>query len=298
MNLEILEYFQYVAKYNNITKAAKHFLISQSTLSRHIMMLEDEIGCKLFERNNKKLELTEAGRVLYNESDLLIRHLKTIIDQVHQADQGRSGILRITSPGQLSATLSSALTLFHDRHPSTKLIVESYNFNEIYAAVQHGVYDIGFTYSFAIPTDPDEGLNKIYLESDTFSLAVSSALFKNPTRDDLPEIINKLPLILPSYIEPPFMKLIIHELQKYSKNQKISPIYVNTTESVMLEASLGLGFGIVPTALSKSKDGNDNIAFVEIDDFAARSTIVMFYKDQESSELIRSFVNIVKSLVS
>ncbi|MBG0764598.1 MAG: LysR family transcriptional regulator, partial [Tissierellales bacterium] len=37
MDLQTLKYFQYVAKYKNITRAAKKFYISQSTLSRHIM---------------------------------------------------------------------------------------------------------------------------------------------------------------------------------------------------------------------------------------------------------------------
>jgi DNA-binding transcriptional LysR family regulator len=78
MNLETLHYFQYIAKYKNITRAAKHFYISQSTLSRNIMLLEKELGVQLFERNNKQIELTEAGKVFEHDCELFIKICKTL----------------------------------------------------------------------------------------------------------------------------------------------------------------------------------------------------------------------------
>ena len=294
MNLETLQYFQYIAKYKNITKAAKHFYISQSTLSRHIMALEDELAVKLFERNNKKIELTEAGKVFYSECDPFIKHMETVIRNAQSADKGNSGILRITSPGKLCQTLFDALTLIRDKHPSIKLIVESYDFNEIPCAIQYDLYNVGFTYDFA--SLGHEDLQSIPIGTDYFSLAVSSKLFKNPTKETIAEIVKSLPLILPSYIEPPFLKLILHELQNFAGVKKINTIYVNTTESVMLEASLGLGYGIVPTSLTKSKSGNENISHINLDDFSAKCTIVMLYKKSNTSELVNSFVDIVNGL--
>lgn len=294
MNLETLQYFQYIAKYKNITRAAKHFYISQSTLSRHIIALEDELGVKLFERNNKQIELTEAGSVFDRDCHLYIKHTETIINNVQSADKGNSGILRITSPGKLNHTLSDSLALIREKYPSIKLVVESYDFNEIPSAIQYDIYHIGFSYDFAV--SGDEELQSIPIGSDDFSLAVSSKLYKKPTQETLPEIIKTLPLILPSYIEPPFMKLMMHELPTFAGIKKIDVTYVNTTESVMLQVSLGLGYSIVPTSLTKSKNDNDNISYINLVDFSAKATIVMLYKKNNSSELVNSFVEIVKGL--
>ncbi|SMP42826.1 LysR family transcriptional regulator [Anoxynatronum buryatiense] len=294
MNLETLQYFLYIAKYKNITKAAKHFYISQSTLSRNIMALEEELKARLFERHHKQLELTEAGKVFEQECALLMKHMEIILHNVQVADQGNTGVLRITSPGNLCQTLSDSLTLFHQEHPSIELIVETYDFNEIPSAVQYNLYQIGFTYDFAAAGYDD--LERISIGADDFAIVVSSSLFPKPTPKSISGIVESLPLILPSHIEPPFMKLMIHELQSYSGIRKITPTYVNNTDSAMLKASLGLGYSIVPISLTKSTSGEGGIAYIPLEDFSAKSTIVMLYKKEFASELVLSYVDTVKSL--
>ncbi len=292
MNLEILQYFQYIAKYKNITRAAKHFYISQSTLSRYIMSLEEELGVKLFIRNNKQIELTEAGRVFEYDCELFINHMKTVINNVQLADKGNIGVLRITTPGKISQVLTDALAIFRNKYPSIKPIIELYDFDEIPSAVHYDIYQIGFTYDFAVTSY--EELESIPICSDEFSLAVSSDLFEEATLESIPEIIKSLPLILPSFVEPPFLKQILHELHNISNNKNIVITHVNTTDSVMLQTSLGLGYGIVPTSFSKAKNSFQNITFINLDNFSTKCNIVMLYKKSFSSDYVKSFVNIAK----
>jgi DNA-binding transcriptional LysR family regulator len=295
MNLETLQYFQHIAKYKNITKAARHFYISQSTLSRQIMALESELGAQLFIRNNKNVELTEAGKVFMKDCDLFIKHMQVITENVQAAAQGNFGILRITSPGELCKTFYDSLIAFQKKYPSVQLVVEAYDFNEISTTIQHGVYNVGFTFDFA--TADYEEIESVPIGTDDFSLAVSSKLFPNPSINLIPEIVKSLPLILPHYTEPLFLKRTIHELQHYSGVRKIHTNYVNTTDSVMLDVSLGLGFSIIPTYVSKSKSGMENISYIKLDDaFVNNCTIVMLYKKSMSSELVNCFVDIVKEL--
>lgn len=295
MNLETLQYFQYIAKYKNITKAAKHFFISQSTLSRQIMALESELGAQLFIRNNKNIELTDAGKVFNKDCELFIKHMQVITENVQAASQGNFGTLRITSPGELCKIFYESLILFQKKFPSVQLVVEAYDFNEIPTAIQYGVYDVGFTFDFATTTY-EEGIQSIPIGTDVFSLAVSSKLFPKPSINSIPEIVKSLPLILPYYVEPPFLKGIIHELQHYTVIKNIKTNYVNTTESAMLDVSLGLGFSIIPTCVSIAKSGMENISYIKLNDNFANGTIVMLYKESMASELLNSFVDIVKEL--
>lgn len=295
MNLETLEYFQYIAKYKNITKAAKHFFISQSTLSRQIMALESEIGAQLFIRNNKTMELTDAGKVFMRDCDLYIKHTRTITDNVQTAAKGNFGTLRITSPGELCKTFYDSLIMFQNKFPQVKLVVEAYDFNEIPTAIQYGVYNVGFTFDFATTIYEDD-IESIPIGKDDFSLAVSTRLFNNPTIESIPEIVKSLPLILPQYTEPPFLKHIIHELQHYAGIKNIKTNYVNTTDSAMLNVSLGLGFSIFPTCVSIAKSGMENISYIKLDDSFANGIIVMLYKKSGTSGLVDSFVDIVKDL--
>ena len=54
--------FYYVAKYGNITQAAKLMLNSQPNLTRTIKNLESELGCALFSRSNQGMKLTPRGQ--------------------------------------------------------------------------------------------------------------------------------------------------------------------------------------------------------------------------------------------
>lgn len=291
MNLETLRYFQYIAKYKNITRAAKHFYISQSTLSRNIMLLEKELGVQLFDRNNKQIELTEAGKVFEHDCELFIKHMQNVTQNVKIANQGDAGILRITTPGRLCNTVSDSINQFRSEFPNINLIVETYDFEEIVSAILYDVYHIGFTYDFA--SNNTDLLESMVVGTDDFSLAVSSSLFPDASPESIPEIVKLLPLILPSFVEPPFMNIILMELQRISGVKKVNTTYVNNTDSVMLEASLNLGYGIVPTSLTKSKSGSQNITYINLQDFSAKSSIVMLYKPNPSG-FLESFINILK----
>jgi hypothetical protein len=92
------------------------------------------------------------------------------------------------------------------------------------------------------------------------------------------------------------MKLIIHELKTFADLKLLETTYVNTTESAMLEVSLGLGYSIVPTSLTKSKNALSNIAYINLDKFSAKGTIIMLFKKSYSSEILKEFVKIIQDL--
>ena len=64
MELRVLKYFLTVAREENITKAANLLHITQPTLSRQLMQLEEELGIKLFQRGRHNIMLTEEGMLL------------------------------------------------------------------------------------------------------------------------------------------------------------------------------------------------------------------------------------------
>lgn len=68
MELRHLEYFVAVAEEGHFTQAANRCHLSQSALSTSIHSLERELGCPLFVRTTRTVELTEAGRVLLGEA--------------------------------------------------------------------------------------------------------------------------------------------------------------------------------------------------------------------------------------
>ena len=65
MDLGKLEYFFAAAELQNFTQAAERCNIAQTTMSKYIVLLEDEVGVPLFQRSNKGCYLTEQGKAFY-----------------------------------------------------------------------------------------------------------------------------------------------------------------------------------------------------------------------------------------
>ena len=72
MELRVLRYFLAVAREENITAAANVLHVSQPTLSRQLMDLEDEFGKKLMIRGKRKITLTGEGRLLRKRAEEII----------------------------------------------------------------------------------------------------------------------------------------------------------------------------------------------------------------------------------
>ena len=64
MEIRVLKYFLTISREENITRAAEQLHITQPTLSRQMMQLEEELGVRLFQRNRVSVTLTEEGRLL------------------------------------------------------------------------------------------------------------------------------------------------------------------------------------------------------------------------------------------
>ena len=60
MELRVLKYFLMVAREENITRAAQRLNVTQPTLSRQLMQMEEELGVKLFKRGKHSISLTEV----------------------------------------------------------------------------------------------------------------------------------------------------------------------------------------------------------------------------------------------
>lgn len=86
MNFRILNYFLTVAHEKNITKAAEVLHITQPTLSRQLMQLEEDLGTKLFDRSQHKFALTPSGQFLVQRAQEILDMVeKTTLDIQEQS---------------------------------------------------------------------------------------------------------------------------------------------------------------------------------------------------------------------
>jgi LysR family transcriptional activator of nhaA len=95
LNYHHLLYFWMVAKEGTVTAAAEQLRLSQPTVSGQVRALETELGEKLFERVGRRLELTEAGRLVFGYADEIFGLGRELMDTLKGRPTGRPSKLRV-----------------------------------------------------------------------------------------------------------------------------------------------------------------------------------------------------------
>ena len=93
LNYHHLYYFRTIAKEGSIARAARTLRLGQPTLSTQLKLLEDSLGRRLFERKNRALFLTEAGKICLEYADGIFRSGSELIQVLEDSSlSGRTDI--------------------------------------------------------------------------------------------------------------------------------------------------------------------------------------------------------------
>ncbi|MFF2809767.1 LysR family transcriptional regulator [Streptomyces sp. NPDC058000] len=117
LDLRKLRYFATVAEHRHFGRAAEQLYIAQPVLSRQIRSFERELGCTLLVRTTRSVELTAAGKQLYEEAQQILPSAAAAVRRVHDADQGVQRLVVAFSPG---LHVSDAIRAYATRHPDVE----------------------------------------------------------------------------------------------------------------------------------------------------------------------------------
>jgi DNA-binding transcriptional LysR family regulator len=157
MELRHLRYFIAVAEELSLRRAAHRLHVSQPALSQQIRDLEAELGIKLFKRNSRGVELTEAGRAYLKGGRRVLAAAKEAAEQAQEAAKGERGRLVIGSHGASTAFLTGVLAGFREQQPLVEITLLRMNNRAQVEAVLNGsiMLGIGF-YDYALEEDEQE----------------------------------------------------------------------------------------------------------------------------------------------
>ena len=151
MELRVLRYFLEVAREENITAAAESMHITQPTLSKQLMDLEDELGKKLFIRGKRRITLTEDGMLLRKRASEIIELVEKTETELQKNDALVVGDVYIgaaeTDGIKLIAKLCKNL---QDKYPNIHYHLFSGNSEDVLEKLDKGLID------FAILFEPSD----------------------------------------------------------------------------------------------------------------------------------------------
>ncbi|MDR1979305.1 MAG: LysR family transcriptional regulator [Synergistaceae bacterium] len=144
MNIRKLAYFIAVANNLSFTKAAQECHIAQTAMSRQITQLEEELGVKLFERDNRHVSLTEEGKDFYGHATHIVEIYREAVDQMDMAANRRRQNLRIGIGPYESILLLPFLKDFNSNFPQVNFSCLQFNYEQLSSRLVDGTIDVMF----------------------------------------------------------------------------------------------------------------------------------------------------------
>lgn len=143
MNTRLLEYFLTVAEKGNITRAAEILHITQPTLSRQLMELEQELGTQLLIRGNREVYLTDSGRLFRQHAMEILTSLDKFRKETEPSDTV-SGTVSIAMPESgIAEEITKLIVEFTEKYPAVKFDLYGGSSTDIRNKLDRNEYDIG-----------------------------------------------------------------------------------------------------------------------------------------------------------
>lgn len=141
----LLQYFLAVAEEQSITKAAEYLHISQPTLSKQMMDLEEALGRQLLVRGRKKITLTEEGTFLRGRAQEIISLMDKTESAFRENEQSISGDVYIGCGEHRSTfTIMQIIRSIQEEYPDIRFHFFSSNADAIIERLDKGLLDMGF----------------------------------------------------------------------------------------------------------------------------------------------------------
>lgn len=276
MELLQLRYFYESAKNENFSKTAKMFMVPTTSVSASIKRLEEELGCKLFDRSANKIKLNENGQKLQQSLCGIFNSLDNVLEDItaHIEDKRQ---IKILVKGM--------------RRKITDLIIEYCNKNKNAAFKTTFDFDCDNFLDFDIIIDEE---NNSYSEFERIELFTMNLKLKCSEHDCL----GNKKLYLNQLCHRPFILMDTNSnmhkiLNKACKRAGFTPniaILCNDIECYEKFIKNGLGIGI-----GQQKSQSNGIIDLDVADFKEHYTVYAYYSKKEYYGKVKDFVEFLKS---
>ncbi|MFV8432051.1 LysR family transcriptional regulator [Vibrio owensii] len=280
--------FHTIAQEGSITAAARKLEIAPPSVSQALKMLEEQLGLPLFTRTTRRIELTEAGQLLYERTLASMSELNLAVESVSDLSRVPSGKVRITVPRFVYQSLLKPIYIeFCQRYPSIQLEI----------SVSDKAIDIirdGFDMGIRFGDRVEEGMIARQL-----TLPVKEALFASPgyveqyglpkTPDDLKQHkLIQYRFISSNQVAP----LNLNNQGETITVNMPTALIVNDTDVMIDAAHNGLGIGRIVTPMVEKGFKKGEIVPVLEEYWQPYSGLyVYFHKNTQKAKRVRVLID-------
>lgn len=290
MELRHLKYFLAVAEELNFTRASEKLFISQPPLSRQIIELEDELQAKLFIRNNKKVELTEAGKYFEKEVTALFQNLERVAVKTKKIGENVSGEFRIAYISSIySAVISELIKHLKVQFPYVNFKLFEVSTTKQINALEQGKIEMGIIRS---PIKSPKIKSHLWFQ-DGFSLVYNKNNIQLKSEKEILNLKDETFIFFNKDYAPHYHEVLLELCAFYGFTPKIIH-EANNINSIVQLVKNGLGISIVPSNIAKNNQDSE-IGFMELKKVNLFTDVSIITSKEDDSEITQSAVEFLLS---
>lgn len=280
MELRHLKYFLKLAEELSFVRAAEKLFITQPPLSRQIKELETELGATLFERNNKRVILTDAGKYYQKEIRELVQNLERINATTKKISENQSGEFRIAYVSStFSGDISKLIQYLSQQYPFVNFRLYEVPTVKQIIALETGKIDLGI---LRAPIHSAKIKTQLWFK-DSFSLVFNKVNYTISSEEDLEKLKHETFVFFNKKYAPRYYDNLLEICAKYGFEAKVVHESNNISSIIQLVKN-GLGLSIVPTNVVKNyKD--PLLGFVELKKINLNTDILLATPKGNQSEI-------------
>lgn len=285
MELRHLKYFLAVAEELNFTKASEKLFISQPPLSRQIIELEEELQAKLFIRNNKKVELTEAGKYFEKEVKVLFQNLERISIKTKKIATNVSGEFRIAYISSIySSVISELIKHLKLQFPYVNFKLFEVSTTKQIDALEQGKIEMGIIRS---PIKSPKIQSHLWFQ-DGFSIVFNKNNIQLKSEKEVINLKDETFVFFNKDYAPHYHEVLLELCAFYGFIPKIIH-EANNINSIVQLVKNGLGISIVPSNIAKNNQ-DPKIGFLELKKVNLFTNVSIITSKEDDSEITKSAV--------
>ncbi len=288
MDIAALKTFLAVAQERSFSRAAAKVHRTQPAVSQAVRRLEIDLGEQLFDRSSKSGTLTDAGRVLQNYGERLVRLAEEAESAMRELRDLRRGRVLIGSNEAAIHTLLPLIGKFRDRYPEIAIDVRRVPARQIAVEVQQGSLDFG-----ALTFHPtEEGLLEIPVGSDELVLLVSPSHELSKRRQVSMAEVAAHPVVAHNDPSPARERVLrLFEEHQIPLNMVIS---LPSLDGIKRAVELNLGVALLPRRCAITEIAGKRLVAIPINGISRKRQVTLVCRKAHRSHAAEAFLKIAQ----
>lgn len=292
VNLNLYKVFYDVSKYGSFSKTAEFTYTTQSSISKSIKKLEEELNTKLFYRKPHGIELTEEGKSVLYYVEKAYGNLLIAERIVKETDNLERGKLNIGLPSYISSFyFMDKIIDFYKKYPNIEITLINGNRESLLDLLNKHQLDF-FIYSAPIIEDiKDDDIEVVKLYPIKYTFFCRTDEYDKYKNIKTIKDIENVPLVLP--VPGSNNRKFLDEVLLKNDVNITRAINIHTSEGIVTGVKNKLGIGYIISDIIKD---DDNFKCIDIDTKLHEEEIALIYNKKfltkAPTKFIKDYINI------